>query len=364
MMSLGTWSIEATVDGVPAGRLTFEVTDNKVATAPVKPVLTQAALYDQLKRRFVILQRSSREGQALTAAAGFSPSRGLIYTAMSTLDNADDLRAFHDGSAKPVTTAVAWNRERQWAVLLGGLDVDVQPVAAAGATTVGARCFSLDNVQTTGLMLSECSITGQNAGGGPSLIATFVSGRGAPGAPVINEFGELIGLVGDTSRIGERWTSYSVGASGLITPIVPITLITFDPAATPVPLADLRSRGVTVPGIVGDEHVMTGGFGRVDAKGKLVSAEHRDELSVREKGFAVFVMWQPKQRLRGQMFVRLFDGANRIVAESKPLKVDLQKNQTSTSSWTLPMLPDPGAYRADVFLENTPIWRGFVRIVS
>jgi len=27
-MSLGTWSIEATVDGVPAGRLTFEVTDN------------------------------------------------------------------------------------------------------------------------------------------------------------------------------------------------------------------------------------------------------------------------------------------------------------------------------------------------
>ncbi len=127
-------------------------------------------------------------------------------------------------------------------------------------------------------------------------------------------------------------------------------------------LVDLRARGVTVPGIVGDEHVMTGGFGRVDAKGKLISTEHHDELSVREKAFAVFVMWSPKGRLRGQMILRLFDADNHFVTESKPVKVDFRKDQASTSSWSLPMLTNPGTYRADVLLENTPIWRSFLRI--
>jgi hypothetical protein len=56
------------------------------------------------------------------------------------------------------------------------------------------------------------------------------------------------------------------------------------------------------------------------------------QLTMREKACAVFVMWSPKERLRGQMIVRFSDPDNRVVAESKPAKVDLQKNQTSTSS--------------------------------
>src|SRR5712671_6376917 len=119
-MTLGTWSIEATVDGVPAGRLTFEVTDNKVASSAVKPMLTQAALYERLNRAFVMLGRSSKAGRELSAAAGFSPGAGLIYTAMSALDNADDILVVsRDGTSKPVTTVVAWNRRQHWAVLSG-----------------------------------------------------------------------------------------------------------------------------------------------------------------------------------------------------------------------------------------------------
>jgi len=363
-MPLGTWSIEATVDGLPAGRFTFEVTDNKVASSPAKPMLTQAALYERLNRVFVVLLRSSKAGRELSATSGFSPAAGLIYTAMSTLDNADDIRVVsYDGSAKRVTTVVAWNRQQHWAVLSGAVDLDIQPIAAADATRVGTRCFSLDSTLATGRVLSECSITGQNSQGtAPSLIATFATGSGVPGAPVINESGELIGLVGDLSRTGEAAIAYSPGGSILGTPIIPISLINVDATATPVTLVDLRSRGVTVPGLGGDEHAMSGGFGRVDTKGKLASTEHHDQLSIRERAFAVFVMWSPKERLRGVMVVRLFDADNRVVAESKPAKVDLRKNQTSTSSWTLPMLTDPGTYRADVLLDNTPMWRGFLRI--
>jgi hypothetical protein len=364
-MSLGTWSIEATVDGVPAGRLTFEVTDNKVApSAPVKAMLTQAELYERLNRAFVVLLRSSKAGSELTAMAGVSPRAGWIYTTMSALDSADEIRAVsRGGTPAPVTTAVAWNRRQHWAVLSGNVDGDTLPIAPADATKVGTRCVSLEGTSATGRVLSECSITGQDVQGTlPSLIATFITGTGVPGAPVLNEFGELIGLVGDRGPMGEGTNVYRLGGSTPGTPIVPIGAISVDAAATRVALADLRARGVTVPGVVGDEHVVTAGFGRVDAKGKLVSTEQRAELFVRDKAFAVFVMLSPKARLRGLMNVRLFDAENRLVAESKPSKVDFRKDQTSTSSWSFPMLPNSGTYRADVLLDTTPIWRGLVRI--
>jgi hypothetical protein len=365
-MMLGTWSIEATVDGVPAGRLTFEVTDNNVPSSPVKPMLTQAALYERLMRASVVLRRSSKAGSELSAAAGFSPRAGWIYTAMSALDGADDIRVVsRNGVATPVTAAVAWNRQQHWAVLSGDVEADSLPIAPEEATKVGTRCVSLEGTSATGRVLSECSITGQDAHGTwPSLIATFFAGGGGvPGAPVLNEFGELIGLVGNRGAIGEGEFAYRLNGPTPGTPIVPIAVIHVDGAATRVGLGDLRTRGVTVPGIVGNEHVMSAGFGRVDAKGKLVSTEQHSELSVREKAFAIFVTWYPKERLRGQMNVRLFDEENRPVAESKPAKVDFRKDQTSTSSWSFPMVQNAGTYRADVFLDTTPIWRGFLRIM-
>ena len=195
-------------------------------------------------------------------------------------------------------------------------------------------------------------------------MATFLTGKGTLGAPVLNEFGELIGLVGDLGPTGATTAVFSAGESMRVTPIVPIRLINVNPAAPPVAMLDLRSQGVTVHLVVGDEHVMSGGFGRVDAKGKLVAAEHHHELSLREKGFAVYVMWSPRERLRGQMMVRIFDADNHVVTESKSAKVDIRKAQTLTSFWSLPMLANPGTYRADVLRDATPIWRGFVRITS
>lgn len=361
-MTVGTWSIEATVDGVPAGRLTFEVTDNSVASAPVKAMLTQAELYDRLNGAFVVLRRSSKAGREFGATAGFSPAAGLIYTAMSTLDGADEIRLIaRDGAATPLTAAVAWNRRQHWAVLAGTVGTEVLPIAKADATKVGTRCASLQGTPTGGRALSECSITGLDTqGAAPSFIATFSVGNATSGAPVLNEFGELIGLVGD--RGADRASAYVAGGSIAGTPIVPIGLVRVAPAAIPVNLIELRSRGVTVPGVVGEERVMTAGFGRVDAKGKLVSTENHNELSVREKAFAVFVMWNSKERLRGQMTVSLFDADNHPVAESKPAKVDFRKDQTSTSSWSLPMVANEGTYRADVLIDAIPVWRGYLRI--
>jgi hypothetical protein len=75
-MTLGTWSIEATVDGVPAGRLTFEVTDNRVSSSAVKPMLTPAQLYERLTRAFVPLRRSSKGRTRAQRSGGIQSGAG------------------------------------------------------------------------------------------------------------------------------------------------------------------------------------------------------------------------------------------------------------------------------------------------
>lgn len=360
-MTLGTWSIEATVDGVPAGRFTFEVTDNKITSAPVKPILTQAQLYEKLNRMFVSLQRTAASGPRLPAAVGFSPRKGVVYTVMSTLDEADDIRAaVADGSVQPLTAALAWNRAARWAVLDAPLSADDLPIAPPESTKVGTRCASMDGTRAEGLTLKECQITGQNLqGGSPTYLADFSFGPPTPGAPVVNEYGELIGIVADTAPIGSP-AAYRFRTSPTSTPVIPMGSVKVEGA--PATLTDLRSRNVTVPAVTGKEHVLTAAFARADAKGKLISTESQDEISARDVMFGFYVTWTPKVRLRGQMVVRIFDATNRVVAESKPIKADLKTGESSRLAWGFPMLPPGGPYRADVLLDGATLCREFVNI--
>lgn len=77
-MALGHWSIEATVDGQPAGRFSFEVTDTRIVPAIVKRSLAQAELYERLTKMFVVLHRSSASGRELDGAAAFVGSGGYF----------------------------------------------------------------------------------------------------------------------------------------------------------------------------------------------------------------------------------------------------------------------------------------------
>ena len=358
-MTLGTWSVEASVDGLPAGRFVFEVTDNKIASLPVKPMLTQSELYDRVSRVFVLLHRSAA-GRQLSPAAAFSPGKGLIYTSIAAIDGADDIRAtMHDGTTSPSTGVVAWNRRDHWAVLSGAPHLDEVPIASPDSVKIGTRCASMDGTATGARVLSECSITGKS---GASYLATFSVGAGVPGAPVVNEHGELIGLVGAGGPLdgAPDLRARSTMPGTLVVPAGAVNV----GAGAPATLKDLRLRGATIPPAFGDDHVLSAGFARADAKGKMLSASSLDDMSSRDKTFAFFVMWNPKERLRGLMKVLIFDPDNRVVAESKPLKVDLRQGQVSTSQWGFTMLAPGGPYRADVLLDDTTLYRKSVTVTQ
>lgn len=118
-ITLGTWSIEATVDGQPAGRFTFEIRDEKVESPVVRRPLTPTELYETLNRAFVVIERAGAAGKPLNSAGGFTLAGGRVYTSVSTLDAADTLRLVAaDGSRRPANTVYSWSRSNGWAILL------------------------------------------------------------------------------------------------------------------------------------------------------------------------------------------------------------------------------------------------------
>ena len=145
--ALGMWSVEATVDGQPAGRLTFEVRDEKVTVAISKKPLTQAELYQRLNSLFVVLERSTSGGRQLDAVAGLLTATGQLWTAMTALDGADSIRIVRaDGSRLPATSVLGLHRGQDWAVLAdpSGSSSNPSPVAAENAVMIGDRLFTMD----------------------------------------------------------------------------------------------------------------------------------------------------------------------------------------------------------------------------
>jgi hypothetical protein len=110
------------MDGRPAGRFTFEITDAKIEAATSRRPLTEAELYERLNASFAVLRRSGRDKRDLDTAAAFRPvpDTGRLYTVVAAIDSADSVRAIlADRSTHELNSLVDWNRHQQWAVLSG-----------------------------------------------------------------------------------------------------------------------------------------------------------------------------------------------------------------------------------------------------
>jgi hypothetical protein len=369
----GTWTIEATVDGQPGGRFTFDVVAGSGSgPAPAaKRLLSQADLFSRASAGFVLLERATAKGDRLDPAAGFAAGRGRVFTSVAAVDGADTITAvLPDGKRQPITGMLAMNRQQDWIVLAGGIEGEVsQPLASEASIQIGDRLFSIEASSGASRVLADGTVSGRagTPATGPRLLMTFGAGSGPPGDPVFNEFGELVGITGGSLVPGASDLSdllrFRAELHGV--PIVPISLVRSALGGAAVPLADLRARGELLSAVVGGQHVMSGGFARGIAKTQtIVPTDQRREFSVSDKQFVAFVTWSPQLRLKGALVLRLHDEANHVVVDSKPGKLDLRPGDARLSSWTMTVPERPGVYRADVLVDNVPIWRGFLRIVE
>jgi hypothetical protein len=371
-MPLGAWTIEATIDGLPSGSLTFEIVD---ASAPVpapppsatRRPLTAAELYRRLDSVYVSIERVATRSGLIDRNGGFVIGPSSVVTAFSALDAADRLELIaRDGARKEVAVVGLWDRRQDWAVIpFEAKDASVLPAAPADSANVGDRCFSMESGPSGQRVLSECAIVGRTTADAASagLVVQFLNGRSVAGAPVLNEHGEVIGMVSGPPAASYRgMTVFRVGSDpgARVLPFAAIRSPGADPGAS---VADLKSRNVLMGAVDGRDNILSGGFARQVQRNPLRAVDQREQFSQADRNIFVFLTWDPRERLRGTMVYRLFDQENRRVVESKPGKVDFKPGNGTFTYWQIPLPPAPGSYRVDVVVGELTLWRGLFRVI-
>ncbi|HEX5474655.1 MAG TPA: trypsin-like peptidase domain-containing protein [Vicinamibacterales bacterium] len=368
----GVWSIEATMDGQPAGRYTFELTPMAMrAAAATRRALSPQQMFARLQKIFVLLDREAGDGRHLDADAAFVFAPGRLATAVAAMDGSDALVAtMPDASRQKIDAVAGINRAQDWAVLRAAAPADAAALSIASAVVVGDRCFSMQGAASGNRLLSTGTVTGHvdGDGSGARWIAQWDGGDPAPGAPVLDAFGDLIGLVGGGLTPGLSTLTELLEARARLkgVPIVPASFIRLVPDAPLEPLADLRAKGEWLPALRGSENVLSGGFAKTLIKGRSMpqASELREEFAASEGTFVAFVTWAPQSRVKGALSFRLMDAANRVLTTSKPKKINLRPGASGISSWASSIPPVAGWYHGVVLLDGVPVYRAFVHVTQ
>jgi hypothetical protein len=371
---VGTWTLEATVDGLPSGTLTFEISDTAVVPDGTRRrPLAQSELFDRVSSVFVTIERSTQRGGTIGRTAGFLFVPGHIATTFMAVDAADGLRLLMPaGQREDISSLIAWNQTQDWALLPTATTQSTPLPIAPQIAKVGDRCYSMETGTGATRLLAECEFVGRSnspAAGNLQLIARFSSGFGAPGAPVLNEFGEVVGMISGalTSRgavAGDPFGDILATRGDLKGVAVVLASAVHPPAAaTPVSISDLRRQNVLLTPVSRPENVVVSGFAHSVDQGTKQPIDQRATFSPRDDHFVAFLEWQPKERLRGGLVCRIYDSTGQLLSQSKHGKIDFKPGPAlRTSEWELSVPSQPGSYRIEVSLDDVTVWRGFIQV--
>jgi hypothetical protein len=365
---LGKWTVEATIDGLPCGSFTIEVVDadSTPAAAPRRP-LSQSEVYERLKAVFVQLRVTPDPGSAGYGRAGFLMTPDSLATAFDAIDAIDGIQALlPDGTRQTLAAARAWSNLQDWAILAVSSVSATALKPAADEPQVGDRCFTLDSETTGARVLAECRVVGRadTPRGGARLIVNFVTGSGTVGAPVVNDFGELIGLVGAGLRPGiVRFRDMATARSALRgAPVIPQSALRRPQTEQVVSFDELRARRMMLPPVRESEHVFSAGFAGKIQRDPIAPLDQRDQFSPADGKLFIFINWMAKQRLRGNIAIQISDEENSLIAQSPPGKADIRKETPTFQHWQVPVPAAEGLYRVEILFNGTPVWRGFFRV--
>jgi S1-C subfamily serine protease len=386
----GIWTIEARIDGESAGTHTFQIIDK---APPLKPLparrpLTRAEIYQRAAAATVSIENLNSKGEKQRVGVGFLEVGGLLITAFDVLDGASQIRVVTaDGKRSEISDLLAWHRWHDWGILkVSAADLPAQALlrppipengAAASEISIGDHVYSLDVPVEGTTVLLETSVVGKrNLGkGGERLIIADPLHRRAIGAPLLNEYGEVValitgnpipggGLLQDLNVVGPATLGNNLRGS-LAVPIA-LTPLTAGPGSTP--LRELASSGQFEPPLSGSRNIMRATLSRgVNRKGDVAEGiDERSEFTRSDQQAVVVIGWYPKEKLKGLPALRIYDLDNRLLSEDKAKKpLNLNANKLAYSIWQLPLAQlSPGTYRIDVLLDVDATWRTFFRIAE
>lgn len=381
----GLWTLEAHVDGEVAGTHTFQIVaaPRPANTMPTRRILSPAEAYQKALASTVFVHALDSKGQAAGTGSGFVLAEGQVLTAFQLVEGASRLRvALPDGRRAETDQLLAWNRRQDWAILkVDTGKAPALPRAQPNSWSVGDRCYTLDSPAEGGRVIVETAITGTNswAGAGERLNLSLVVSPAGVGAPLVNDYSEVVGIVSGSIIPGVRSleaamiTGYSDAVLRLGGPVrgglaVPITLVPKPGAdAKSTTLDELRKAGQFILPVTAQSNVLYGTLARsINRKGPIAQPmDQRSIFSRRDPTVGVFVSWEPKSRIKSTTSLHVYDLDNHVLMQSKPAKIELRVDQPSFTFTEIPTTSLlPGIYRLDILLGDEVAWRIFFRITE
>ena len=366
----GLWVLEAQIDGQPAGVQPFEVAVPPGAAPPP----TTGQVYALAQASTVTIAALNSRNEPFRTASGFFIRPGVVLTSFGAINGSSSLKiVLPDGSSMGTDKVQAWNYDQDWVMLsLAGKNAPPLKSAPPNSWKVGDRCYVLDTPSPGSRTIESVSISGVVNDGteNEQFTLPWTTGQSAIGSPVLDTYGRVIGMLQDrlASKVGfipeSNGNGFPLPTTG--PKAIPISLIqTAGKTAEPVTLADLAAKGLFVPPLVRNSQISFGVLCRGFRKsfGHVVPDDVTNDFYRGQSSLGVVVTWSPTEKLETTEHLAIYDLKNRPVAESKPKKIELRPHDTAYTAWSVSMAGlTPGIYRIDVFLGNTPEWRGYLDI--
>jgi S1-C subfamily serine protease len=391
----GLWTLEARVDGETTGQHKFQIVSSndpaaKTTTGPpqanaagpppeqARQPLTESQIYELANAATVLVEKLDAKGVRIDSGSGFFVDQDVLLTAFQVIDGATKLRlSLPDGRRVEIQEALSWDKWKDWAFLRvdAGQKRFIKLLPYADAP-VGSRVFALAVSPAGSRVIVRCDIVGKNSfPQNGERINLNCAHPDVIGSPLLNEYGDLIGVVGGNLIPGMPSTKSFPGmyaGAAVIANSTPGTLavpvkLSSKPASTQTPttLQQLASDGTFTPALARFENIQWGTLARrVEAKPFPRPLEETYEFRSNDKAVSVFLSWQPKEKIKGSALIRIYDLSGTALIETKPTKVDMKPGSALVYSWWRTEITSlkPGVYRVDVLLDASPVWRAFFKV--
>jgi S1-C subfamily serine protease len=391
----GIWTLETRVDGEITGTHKFQLVSAKDPAAqttvgppqanPIGPPpeqarqpLTESQIYELANAATVLVEKLDAKGARIDTGSGFLVDTDVMLTAFQEIDGATRLRvSLPDGRRLETQEALSWDKWQDWAFLkVDSGQKRFIALSPNAESPVGSRVFALAVSPVGSRVIVRCDIVGKNRF--PQTVERINLNCTHPdviGSPLLNEYGDLIGVVGgslipgwgSTKQLGGVY--YSGAQIANATP--GILAVPVNSSSKPIStqattnFQQLASDGTFTPVLLRSENIQWGTLSRrVEAKPFPRPLEETYEFRSKEGTLSVFLTWQPKEKIKAAAMIRIYDLSGRVLLESKPAKVDLKPGKDQSHSWWQANISSlrPAIYRVDVFLDSSPIWRAFFKV--
>lgn len=381
--SSGTWVFETHVDGEPAGQLAFQVVPGeKPANLPAAPSLpTTADIYKLAVSSSVSIDSLDPGGKTIKRGSGLFFKQGLVVTSFRVVEGASALRLrFSDGKEIRVDQLAGWNRRQDWAVLaVESSSSTTLKLADSKSWNIGDHCYWLDVNPDGSRIIHDGQIVGMQSPpqSGDRINISAIYNRSALGGPLLNEQGQVIGVLGGTlpdSLLSDfnsdlQNASPDLNLSTLGGIAIAANLLPSSTLGSPSSLPELIARGDMMPLVSRPQIInfalLSNGPASDPKQHAAVQHNWKSSFQRGDASAIAIIAFTNIETLKTTTTIKLYDLDNHLVATGKTEKLTITRGQPSERNWTLPSTNLPvGFYRVDILVADDIAWRQYFKITD